>query len=303
MTWRVQHDLQDLPQRLRAFSPEIMIIPSWNVPIYRRAGRDFANQCWRVMVMDNPGRGTLRQWLGVMVSPLFVKPMTDVVWLPGERQAKFARKLGFSQSEIMRGVYSCDHPAFAAVHLARIRKDEPLPRRFVFIGRLVEDKCVDKLARAYRLYRETSADPWPLICCGTGPMKAPLEKEAGIEMNGFVQPDRIPEILASAACLILPSRFDPWALVVHEATAAGRLVLASEKVGAVPHLVQPGYNGFIFSNEDVAGLAVLMSRISKMGDDQLDAMSRASYMLSKQFSPEQWADTLLQSFRARPRTC
>jgi glycosyltransferase involved in cell wall biosynthesis len=302
MAWRGQRDLRDLPQRLRAFSPEIMIIPSWNVPIYRRTGRDFAKRCWRVMAMDNPWHGSLKQWLGIMVSPLFVKPMTDAVWLPGERQAMFARRLGFSQSQILRGVYSCDHPAFAAVHIARIQKDEPLPRCFVFIGRMVEDKCVDKLARAYRLYREQYANPWPLTCCGSGPMKSLLEKEDGVKMNGFVQPDKIPQVLASAACLILPSRFEPWALVVHEAAAAGRLILASEDVGAVPHLVQPGYNGFIFNNEDVAGLATLMSRVSAMGDAQLDAMSRASYMLSQQFSPRLWADTLLQSFHARSTT-
>ncbi len=303
VAWRARSDLHDLLQRLRSFSPEIMIIPSWNVPIYRAAGREFANRCWRVMAMDNPWRGSLKQWLGILVSPLLVKPMTDAVWLPGERQAMFARKLGFSQSTIMRGVYSCDHPAFAAVHVARIHKDQPLPRRFVFIGRMVEDKGVDKLVRAYSLYREQYSNPWPLTCCGAGPMKSLLEKQDGIKMNGFVQPEKIPEVLASAACLIIPSRFEPWALVVHEAAAAGRLILASEDVGAVPHLVQPGYNGFIFSNEDTAGLATLMSRISAMGDAQLDAMSRASYMLSQQFSPRQWADTLLQSFQARSITC
>ena len=109
-------------------------------------------------------------------------------------------------------------------------------------------------------------------------------------MNGFVQPEKIPEVLASAAPLIIPSRFEPWALVVHEAAAAGRLILASEDVGAVPHLVQPDTIAHL-GDEDTAGLATLMSRISAMGDAQLDAMSRASYMLSQQFSPRQWADT------------
>jgi len=251
------------------------------------------------MAMDNPWRGSLKQRLGILVSSFYIKPMTDTVWLPGERQAMFARRLGFSQSEIMRGIYSCDHPAFAAVHSARIQNGETLPRRFVFIGRLVEDKCLDGLARAYKLYRQQCTDPWPLNCFGSGPMRSLLEKEEGIEMHGFVQPDRIPQVLASAACLILPSRFEPWALVVHEAAAAGRLILASESVGAVPHLVQPGYNGFIFSNEDAPGLATLMARVSAMDDAELDTMSQASYMLSRQFTPRRWADTLIQSFHAR----
>jgi glycosyltransferase involved in cell wall biosynthesis len=251
------------------------------------------------MVMDNPWRGSLKQWLGTVISPLYVKPIADIVWLPGERQASFARKLGFSQSAILRGSFTCDHPAFEAVHNARITQGRPLPRRFVFVGRMVLAKSVDKLVEAYRIYSKQNSDPWPLICCGSGPLRSRLENQEGIRVDGFVQPDRIPEVFGSVGCLILPSRFEPWALVVHEAAAAGRLILASENVGSVTHLVQPGYNGFIFNNEDVAGLASLMSRVSDMTDTELDRMSRASYLLSLQFSPKQWADTLLHSYHSR----
>jgi len=164
------------------------------------------------------------------------------------------------------------------------------------VGRMVLAKSVDKLVEAYRVYRKQAPNPWPLICCGSGPLRSRLENEEGVRVDGFVQPDKMPKVLGSAGCLILPSRFEPWALVVHEAAAAGRLILASENVGAVTHLVQPGYNGFIFNNNDIAGLAILMSRVSEMTDAQLDRMSRASYLLSLQFSPKQWADTLLQSY-------
>jgi glycosyltransferase involved in cell wall biosynthesis len=299
LAWRSQSDLDRLEQQLREFAPEIMVMPSWHVQAYRRIARKFAKRCWRVMVMDNPWRGSLRQRLGILASPFYVKPLTDVVWLPGERQANFARKLGFSQNAILRGSFTCDHPAFAAVHNARIAQGQPLPRCFVFVGRLVPNKCVDNLAQAYSIYRKDCSNPWPLICCGSGPLRSRLEGEEGIRMDGFVQPGKVPEVLASAGCLILPSRFEPWALVVHEAAAAGRLILASENVGAVTHLVQPGYNGFIFNSKSVVGLTTLMSRVSGMADAQLDQMSRASHSLSKQFSPKQWSDTLLESYNAR----
>ena len=35
-----------------------------------------------------------------------------------------------------------------------------------------------------------------------------------------------------------------------------------------------------------------------MSDGRLDAMSRASHLLSEQYSPARWADTLLDSFAA-----
>lgn len=299
LTWRSGRDLHLLEQRLNEFAPEIMVMPSWHVSAYRRMARKFAKRCWRVMVMDNPWRGTLKQRLGTLASPFYVKPLTDVVWLPGDRQANFARKLGFSQDAILRGSFSCDYPVFAAVHNKRIAEGQPLPRRFVFVGRLVPDKCIDKLADAYKVYCKQTLNPWPLICCGSGPLRSRLEEEKGIRMEGFVQPEKMPEVFASAGCLILPSQFEPWALVVHEASAAGRLILASENVGAVPHLVQPGYNGFVFSNNGISGLANLMARVSRMSDLRLDQMSRASHSLSKQFSPAQWSDTLLDSYNAR----
>jgi glycosyltransferase involved in cell wall biosynthesis len=297
--WVSRVDQHQLEQRLKDFKPDMLVVPSWHVRGYRRVARRFAKHAWRVMVMDNPWRGTLKQRLGTLVSPWYVRPITDVVWLPGERQALFARKLGFSQRKILRGSLSCDQPAFAVVHKARLAHVSPLPRKFVFIGRMVSTKCVDILAKGYRAYRSRTSSPWPLICCGAGPMRSLLENKEGIIVMGFVQPEKMPEVLEGAGCLVLPSSFEPWALAVHEAASAGRLILASENVGAVTHLVQPGYNGFIFGDRDSDHLATLMSRVSAMSDARLDEMSSASYQLSKQFSPRQWADILLSSYESR----
>ena len=299
ISWRSQPNLASLESKLREFDPQIIVVPSWHIRAYRRVARMFAGRSLRIMVMDNPWRGSPKQRLGALVAPFYVRPIADAVWLPGERQAIFARKLGFSQRAILRGSFTCDHQAFSAVHEARLAQKQALPRAFVFVGRMVASKGVDILARSYRAYRRQSANPWPLICCGSGPMRSQLENREGIRIMGFIQPDEMPRVLSSAGCLILPSSFEPWSLVVHEAASAGRIILASENVGAVPHLVQPAYNGFIFNNKDIEGLTALMSRVSAMTDAQLDQMSCASHQLSKQFSPRQWANILLQSIESQ----
>ena len=296
--WNSNRDLETLVQKLRAFAPEILVFSGWHVPAYRRAAREFAKRSWRVMAIDRCWLGTLKQRIGTWTAPYFLHPLADAVWLPGERQAVFARKLGFRQHVIVRGLYSCDQPVVEVAHTVRISKGLPLPRSFLFIGRFVPEKCIDTLVNAYHVYRENNPDPWPLVCCGAGPLRSSLENKIGIHLEGFVQPDRLPEILASAGCLILPSMFEPWALVVHEAASAGKVILVSEEVGAAPHLVQPGYNGFIFNSRDVAGLVSLMSRVTAMSDARLDDMSRASFSLSRQYSPRRWADALLESFCA-----
>jgi glycosyltransferase involved in cell wall biosynthesis len=140
-----------------------------------------------------------------------------------------------------------------------------------------------------------------LICCGAGPLRFQLDGKIGIRVEGFVQPQHLPGIYGSVGCLVLPSNLEAWGLVVHEAASAGLLILATEQVGAVPHLVQPGYNGFIFEKRRAEELARLMCRISDMSDARLDEMSRASFLLSQQFSTKRWADTLLEFFGAFSR--
>ena len=223
---------------LRDFKPDIMVIASWHIPAYRRVAREYANRCWRVMAMDNPlARHFETEIWSTLFRSFYVKPIADVVWLPGERQATFARKLGFSQSAILRGSFTCDQPAFEAVHTARIQQCEPLPRRFAFVGRMVADKCIDKLAEAYADYRKQR----PIL--GRWSVAAPalcapcLKTRTGSRWMASFSRRPCRGCLPQSGCLVLASRFEPWALVVHEAASAGRLILASENVGAVTHLV------------------------------------------------------------------
>jgi glycosyltransferase involved in cell wall biosynthesis len=301
LVWHSRVDVTALRTRLRAFDPEILVFCGWHVPGYRRVTKELAKRCFRVMVMDNCWNATAKQRLGTLIAPWYIRPIADAAWVPGERQAVFARRLGFGQRAILRGSLSCDRAAIETVHESRLANGRALPHSFLFLGRFVSDKGVDQLVKAYQLYRESSTDPWPLVCCGAGPLGSRLEGQSGIRIEGFVQPDRLRDLLASSGCLVLPSTLEPWGLVINEATTAGLLVLASEKAGAAVHLVQDNYNGFIFDGGDVNGLAALMSHVSNLSEERLDAMSRASYLLSKQFSPARWADTLLDGFHAFSR--
>jgi glycosyltransferase involved in cell wall biosynthesis len=295
LMWRSSSDLASLGERLRGFAPDVLVFAGWAVPAYRRAARSAAGKSFRIMAMDNCWHATPRQRLGTWIAWCYLRPMADAVWLPGERQVDFAKKMGFGKHPILRGLYSCDQPYFEMIHQLRVSEHRPVPRSFIFVGRFVSDKGIATLARAYEAYRAISPDPWPLFCCGAGPLVSLLENRPGIHIEGFLQPERLRAKFGTAGCLVLPSDFEPWAVVVHEATSAGLLVLASENVGAAVHLVQDSYNGHIFGEADVKGLASLMARVSALSDARLDAMSQSSHVLSTQFSPHRWADTLLDA--------
>lgn len=297
--WKSGADLSGLNETLRAFDPDVMVMAGWHVPQYRAAARERRGKSWRVMIMDNAWQGTAKQWLGVVTAPVHLHPIADAAWLPGERQAMFARRLGFSADHILWGSFSCDYAQFARQHTERLAAHRPLPRAFIFAGRMVEAKGIALLAEAYRRYRATTTDPWPLICCGAGPLTGLLEREPGVQLEGFVQPEQLPAKMAAAGCFILPSRFEPWALALHEAAAAGLILLASEKVGAAVHLLQPGFNGYLFGAQDAEELAGLMRRISALSDERREALSAASFLLAQQYTPERWASTIVDRFAAR----
>lgn len=296
-----ESEYAELDRNLRKFRPEILVFSSWHIKAYRRAALAHAGKSWRVMTMDHSWEATLKQWGGRIIAPWYVCPLADAVLLPGERQARFARKLGFQQRNILYGIYSCDQPALEQVHLARIAQQRPVPRSFLFVGRFVSEKGIDQLIRAYRAYRAQSVAPWPLVCCGAGPLLSRLENQPGIHVEGFVQPDQLGARLASAGCLVLPSTFEPWGVVVHEAASAGLLILASRNVGAVVNLVQPNFNGYIFDPHDAEELSRLMAHVGSMDEERLNAMSHASNLLSRQFSPSLWADNLIDGYERMGR--
>ncbi len=291
--WRENGELDALEPKLREFNPEVLIFAGWAVPAYRRMAKAFAGKCLRIMTMDNCWLGTAKQRLATWIAPFYIRPLADAVWLPGERQAVFARKLGFEQREILRGLYCCDQRYLEAIHSDRLLAGSSVSHAFLFVGRFVRDKGIDTLVKAYEMYRAHTSNPWPLICCGAGPLRTLLENKPGIQIEGFLQPEQLRSRFGHAGCLVLPSDFEPWAVVVHEAASAGLLILASENVGAAVHLVQDNYNGYIFGGKDASGLAALLERVSAMADERLGEMSRASHSLSLQFSPRRWAETLL----------
>ncbi|MGZ0080377.1 glycosyltransferase family 4 protein [Methylomonas sp. YC3] len=290
--WDVRLDETELLSRLEKFRPNIIVSSGWNVPGHRHILKKFRSRAVRIITVDNPWRGTIKQRLGGMISRFYLKPICDALFVAGERQAVFAHHLGFPQRRILRGVLSCDHQKFSAIHFERQHLSDE-SHAFVYVGRLAAEKGLDVLVEAYRRYRQSVAEPWPLKCYGTGPLKAMLEPVEGIELMGFCQPGDLPGELLRANCLILPSTFEPWALVLHEAASAGLALICSAEVGASVHLVQTGYNGYVVETGDVDELASAMLQYTALHEGQRMIMAENSYLMSLQFTPERWANNLL----------
>lgn len=275
---------------LSVFQPEL-IVACWHVRAYQTACRHFRKTAARVGCADNQWQSTFRQNVGRLLAPIYLHGSYDAFFVPGERQCEWARKMGFVEERIWRGLYTCDAQAFDGSVLLH---DGSL-RAFIYVGRLSHEKGVQVLARAYRSYRTQSLRlPWPLIVVGDGPLRGEIAGAPGVDWRGFVQPAALPAVFAEASCFVIASTFEPWCVAMHEAASAGLPLIATSACGAAVHLLQDGHNGRVVSPHSVDSLTAAMAQMARAPAAQLAEMGRRSAEMSKQFSPERFANTVLE---------
>ena len=282
----------DMTGMLESFSPDAVFMSGWFDRGYLEVARTMREQ--NVLVVagsDEQWTGSWRQQAARLIAPWYLHSAIDVLWVAGERQRQFARRLGFRGPQCWEGVYACDWEKFAA------RRTGSLPRVFLFVGRYIRRKGVDLLIDAYARYRERVDDPWPLLCAGSGEQEALLDGQEGVENKGFVQPDELPGLMRRTGAFVLPSREEPWGVVVEEAAAAGLPLICSEACGSAVHLLRDRYNGYLVESGCADHLAQCMVAMSTLPDENRQRMGRRSHELSKQYTPAQWADTLISGVK------
>ncbi len=81
-----------------------------------------------------------------------------------------------------------------------------------------------------------------------------------IEFLGWIGQQEIRKRIHEADMLVVSSKQESLPMVIAEAMAAGKLVLAS-KVGGIPEMIEDGETGFLFSNDNPQNLVNLLERI------------------------------------------
>jgi glycosyltransferase involved in cell wall biosynthesis len=279
-----------LLEQVRRFAPDVLLVSSWHIGEFRHVLQRLRPRPLRVLCMDNQWLGTWRQRLGVIASPWYVRRLYDAAFLPGERQACFARRLGFPDDRIWQGLYCPDTASFGG---GAGEPPSPLPRAFGYLGRLSPEKGIQDLLWAYEAYRASSDAPWALHVAGAGQVRPELDRHEGVAHRGFVQPAQLSDWMKTIGCLVVPSRFEPWGVVLSEAATTGLPIIATDACGAVPHLVHDFANGRIAHAGDVRSIAGCMTHVASRSDEERLAMGRVSRGLASPYTPARWADTVI----------
>jgi len=140
------------------------------------------------------------------------------------------------------------------------------PARLVCVGRLSPEKGLFGLLDALASLAAAGSQ-FELVIVGDGPLHASIrtrvnELELGTRIRfagGLPEAATLAEI-ARADILVLPSLMEGLPVVLIEALALGRPVIAS-RVAGIPELIDEGVSGFMFAPSDWRDLAAVLQRL------------------------------------------
>lgn len=287
----------DLIAWLKAENPDALYVAGWVDRTYLQAVRAFPHLP-RIIGLDNPWTGSLRQRLGAVAYGRSLRSTFTHCWVAGAPQYVFARRLGFTDSRILRYLYCADTARFAEAYTRKTgRNEKQYPRTLLYVGRYVAYKNPVLLARVFsRLEADGKTNGWSLDLVGAGPLKKELEEYASdsIRIQGFTSPDQLPERMGQAGAFCLPSRNEHWGVVIHEAAAAGLPMVLSDSCGAATEFLLHGYNGWLVPTDDEQALRAGLLRLFSATDAELTGMGQRSAQLAQRISQALWAASLMR---------
>jgi glycosyltransferase involved in cell wall biosynthesis len=121
----------------------------------------------------------------------------------------------------------------------------------LYVGRLSSEKNLLALVNLFG-HIQTRFDKFKLIIIGNGPDRELLNKyitekslNKNVLLRGSVQWDKLRQYYKNAECLILPSLYEPWGMVVNESQEAETPIIVTSMCGCANDLVINDYNGIV----------------------------------------------------------
>ncbi|HUF08947.1 MAG TPA: glycosyltransferase family 4 protein [Rhodothermales bacterium] len=145
-------------------------------------------------------------------------------------------------------------------------------QRLLYLGRLSREKGVDLALRAFAKIAPRFAGT-RLLIAGGGPEREALERQAiesgmsdRVDFLGWVEPERVSELLNSVSMVLIPSRWEGFGLGALEAALMARPVVAA-RVGGLPEVVKDRVTGILVPVDDADALAAAVETLLTRPDE------------------------------------
>lgn len=299
-------DWSELCRSLERTKPDAVLVPGWG-HVYALAALRWTlcNQVPCIAISDSQEFDRPRWRVVEFVKRKVVRLFTSA-FVAGERSREYLIKLGMLPEKITVGCDTVDNKHFLQGAQAAMESGETvrdtlgLPQRyFLAVNRLIHEKNVATIIRAYAIYCAKGAPGnWDLVIVGDGPLHNELNELAAnlrikdrVLFKGSHLYHEMPSFYGLASAFILASIQETWGFVVNEAMCAGIPVLVSDLCGCSHDLVVDGKNGFRFDPHDTEGLAALMADVAS-GRQDISSMGRESRAIIAEWSLERYVTNL-----------
>jgi glycosyltransferase involved in cell wall biosynthesis len=212
-----------------------------------------------------PGERLVDRWVSRRAAAMIV--ISDAV-----RRYMSARGVGQPPCRMETVRYGIDPTSFdqvsseAVAQLRRAWGAKPDTLLVGFVGRLVSQKSIDVLIRAFAQFVRANRVDAKLVIVGDGPLRRQLRECAAREgiADRVVWPGfrkDIAAVMSAFDVFALTSSFEGFGLVLIEAMAAGAPIVAT-RVSAIPEVVVDGETGLLAESGSVEGVAAALSRLT-----------------------------------------
>ncbi len=175
-------------------------------------------------------------------------------------------------------------------------REAPGAARFIYFGRLAQEKGVDVLLRA----AATLPSSVGIDIVGTGPSQAALAREAAslpqVRLHGHVAKPELAGLLDAASAAVLPAVwYENCPMSILEAAARGVPSVAS-RLGGIPELVEDGVDGYLVDPGDVAALTRTLAAIASEPAGAAAVGERAWLRVRSRHSPTGYLAAIEQAY-------
>jgi glycosyltransferase involved in cell wall biosynthesis len=181
----------------------------------------------------------------------------DFILAIGENMPSWLNSCGYPKNKIFSFAY------FIQSYCPTDILIESFDFKIGFIGQLIKRKRLDLLINALVKLKNM---PYKLLIIGNGILNDKLKDQATsllgnerFDMVGTIQMNKIPYIMRTLDCLVLPSDHDGWGVVVSEALINGTPVICSDACGA-SIAVKASSQGGVFRKGNAYELSTLLQK-------------------------------------------
>lgn len=206
----------------------------------------------------------------------------DKAFYVGTNNKAYFKKFGLKEEQLVFAPHAIDNERFAAdrpTESLLLRQNLGLAEGdilILFAGKLEPKKNPELLAKAFVAFNKEQGEKSKeqrtknkdkrtahLLFVGNGileeslKLKVKSEKLKNIHFIDFQNQTQMPVVYLACDVFCLPSAGpgESWGLAINEAMAAGKAIIASDKVGCAIDLIKHGENGFIFPHQNQQQLA------------------------------------------------